>query len=180
MSTITSSGPPTERLEPKLDDFYREHYALVFRTAYGVTGSAEDAEDIVQTIFLRMLRREFPPESLKDPRAYLYRAAVNVSLSVVRQRRRHVLTGDSNPFEIAPHAIGANPLEELHKRLYDAIAELPPEQAEILILRYVHEYTNGQIAQLLRTSRGAVAVKLFRSRFLLKQLVRDSQREKKS
>lgn len=177
MSTVTLSGRTSGLLDQEVDRLFREHYSLVFRTAYGVTGSPEDAEDIVQTIFLRILRREFPPECVRNPRAYLYRAAVNLSLNTVRLRRRHVLTGEVEHFEAA--ASGPSPDEERHKRLYEAIAELDPEESEILILRYVHEYSNGEIAKLLGKSRGTVAVRLFRSRARLKQLIRASHTEKK-
>ena len=71
-------------LDPEFDRLFRDHYALVYRTAYSITGRAEDAEDVVQTIFLRLIRREFPPDLKKNPKAYLYRAAFNVSLSVMR------------------------------------------------------------------------------------------------
>jgi RNA polymerase sigma factor (sigma-70 family) len=97
MLTGLTSGP----LAKEIDQIFREYYSLVFRTAYGVTGSPEDAEDVVQTIFLRMLRSEFPPECMRSPKAYLYRAAVNLSLNTVRQRARHVLTNDAERFEAA-------------------------------------------------------------------------------
>ncbi len=44
--------PPRE-----LEKLFHEHNALIFRTAYRVTGSAEDAEDVLQTVFLRLARR---------------------------------------------------------------------------------------------------------------------------
>jgi RNA polymerase sigma-70 factor (ECF subfamily) len=179
MSTVKVTGRTSGRLEPEFDRIFREHYQLVFRTAYGVTGSPEDAEDIVQTIFLRMLRRQFPPDCMRDPRAYLYRAAVNLSLNTMRVRQRHVLTDDAERLESIVNRVRSSD-EQLHERLYAAIAELEPEDSEILILRYVHEYDNQKIAQLLGKSRGAVAVRLFRSRVRLKQLIRASHTEKKS
>lgn len=179
MSTVTFTGSTRRPLEQEFDRIFREHYPLVFRTAYGVTGNPEDAEDVVQTIFLRLLRSEFPPECMRSPKAYLYRAAVNLSLNVVRLRQRHVLTGDVEHFEGAV-AIGAGPDETRHQRLYEAIAGLDAEDSEILILRYVHDYSNADIARLLGKSRGAVAVRLFRSRARLKQLLRASQTEKRS
>ena len=52
MPQVTDS-PFSQEFEALFDD----HYALVYRTAYGITGRVEDAEDIVQTIFLRLLQR---------------------------------------------------------------------------------------------------------------------------
>jgi RNA polymerase sigma-70 factor (ECF subfamily) len=117
---------------------------------------------------------------MKSPKAYLYRAAVNLSLNTIRSRQRHVLTNDAESFEQALHSAGRNADEELHRRLYEAIAELDAKTSEILILRYIHEYSNGEIAKLLGMSRGVVAVQLFRSRAKLKQLIRAAESEKKS
>ena len=93
-------------------------------------------------------------------------------------RRRHVLTDDAERFEAVAPAGESNSAEELHRRLYEAIAELDPEAAQILILRYVHNYSDADIAKLLGKSRGVVAVRLFRSRARLKKLIRAPQGEK--
>jgi RNA polymerase sigma factor (sigma-70 family) len=58
------------------------------------------------------------------------------------------------------------------------LAELPPDAAQILILRYVHNYTDADIAQMLGKSRGAIAVRLVRLRTRLKQFVKASLGEK--
>ena len=79
------------QLVQELEGMFREHYRLIYRTSYAVTGNPEDAEAIVQAIFLRLVRREFPPDLKKNPGAYLYRAAVNQSVSMIRERRRRVL-----------------------------------------------------------------------------------------
>jgi RNA polymerase sigma-70 factor (ECF subfamily) len=176
MSAVTVTGRNRGQLAQEVGRIFEEHYEMVFRTAYGVTGSPEDAEDIVQTIFLRLLGRALPAEWMKNPRAYLYRAAVNLSLNTIRARQRHVLTDDVERFE-ARAAGGSSQEEALHRRLYEAIAALDPEDAEILILRYVHECSNGEIARLLGKSYGGVAVRLFRSRARLKLVVRGSHKE---
>ncbi len=72
--------PPRE-----LEKLFREHNNLIFRTAYRVTGSAEDAEDVLQTVFLRLARRA-EIDLAPSPASYLHRAAVNASLDLVRSR----------------------------------------------------------------------------------------------
>src|SRR5947208_1039017 len=136
-----AGGPFTQEFE----EIFQEHYLLVYRTAYGVTGRVEDAEDVVQTIFLRLLQRETSPDLARNPRGYLYRAAVNLSLNVVQARQRQAAEDiDELPASI-PEAASSR-AEEIHRRLYAAIAELKPKSAEILILRYVHNYSDAQIA----------------------------------
>ena len=162
---------PDQELRQDLAEVYREHYRMTYRTAYAITGRSEDAEDAVQTIFLRLARREFPPDLSKNPRAYLYRAAVNLALNVIRERKRRTSTAipDTEPSVLT---LEADPAEEIHRRLYEAVAELSPQSAHILLLRYVHDYSDAEIARLLGTSRGTIAVSLYRSRARLRKLMR--------
>ena len=173
-ATSTPAMPVETFSQPfpqEFDDLFQEHYVLVYRTAYGVTGRVEDAEDVVQTVFLRMLKREKPRELLKNPRGYLYRAAVNLSLTILKTRRRRVLTEASEELAVSLPARASSRAEELHHRLYDAIAQLKPKAASVLILRYLHDYSDAEIAKLLGTSRGVIAVTLYRSRARLKKLL---------
>jgi len=76
MSRATAFSASGESLAQEFEEIFREHYQLVYRTAYSVTGSRQDAEDVLQTIFLRLIQREIPPDLRRSPKAYLYRAAV--------------------------------------------------------------------------------------------------------
>ena len=167
-ATVLKMPPPAV---PWIEEIFREHHQLVYRTACVITGSPDDAEDILQTIFLRLLAQGVPP-NLKDPKAYFYSAAVKVSLSVLRARRRHVLTADSDVFE-APTRSGHSEVDYfLRSRLYQAIESLSPRTVEILMLRYVEDLTEPQIAKMLGKSRGTVAVTLFRAVARLRKLLR--------
>jgi RNA polymerase sigma-70 factor (ECF subfamily) len=170
---VNASDVIAEQLEQAFEAIFREHYRMVYRTAYGVIGNSEDAEDVGQTIFLRLLRSELPPEFLKSPKAYLYRAAVNESLNVIRSKKRSILTDQAEAFE-APATSDAASAEEAHHRLYEAVAQLSPAASEMLVLRYVHKYSLADIAKLLGTSRSVIAVTLFRTRNRLKKLMRAS------
>ena len=68
MSTVMAagdtSGKPSAR---EFEAFFLQHYQLVYRTAYSVTGRQEDAEDIVQTLFLKLLRRDSPMDLGSNP-----------------------------------------------------------------------------------------------------------------
>jgi RNA polymerase sigma-70 factor, ECF subfamily len=158
------------------EDLFQEHYILVYRTAYGVTGRVEDAEDVVQTVFLRLLQRDFRLKAeatgfMKNPKGYLYRAAVNLSLTVVQRRQRRARTETSEELAVAVPSRASSRAEELHRKLYEAIAQLNPKAASIVILRYLHNYSDADIAALLGTSRGVIAVTLYRSRARLKKLL---------
>src|ERR1017187_9215159 len=65
-----------------LDLIFREHHSTVFRAAYRVTGNASDAEDVLQTVFMRLLRRPPEAEAVGNMEGYLRRAAVNATLDL--------------------------------------------------------------------------------------------------
>jgi RNA polymerase sigma-70 factor (ECF subfamily) len=154
------------------DEIYRDHAPLVYRTAWGVLGSREDADDVVQTVFLRLLQRESPVEFQKNPGAYLYRAAVNVALDVLKARRRRpILVEHVEQLEIAAPSLDSRRLDELHQRLYAALDQLSPDAREILILRYMHKKSVADIGSTLGVSRAVVSLRLFRSRARLRTLL---------
>ena len=169
----TPEAETTGKLE--FEEIFNAYSRFVYRTAYAVTGRHEDAEDVLQTIFLRLAKREITPEILRNPKAYLHRSAVNVSLNVIRSRRRQAVLREAARLESAqtPDAT-INDDEELHACLREAIAQLKPQAAEIVLLRYVHNYSDAEIAQILGVSRGAIAIKLFRLRARLKKALRES------
>jgi RNA polymerase sigma-70 factor (ECF subfamily) len=173
MSTAIVTERTGTPLPAEFEEIFREHSRLIYRTAYGVTGSIEDAQDILQTIFLRLLERDFPRDFHKNPRAYLYRAAVNQSLDIVRKRDRRIFVGEEECLKIAAPSDAARD-DEIHQRLYEAIAELNPEAAQIVILRYLHNYSDAEIARMLGVSRAVIAVRLFRLRSRLKKLIQRS------
>jgi RNA polymerase sigma-70 factor (ECF subfamily) len=154
-------------LSQDFDRIFKEHHAMVYRAAYRITGNAEDAEDVLQTLFLRLLRREHPPEFHSNPKAYLHRAAINIALDVIRVRKPNVPTDESLPVDDR-----TKEAVEAHQIVRSALAELPAKAAEMFLLKYVEGYDNHEIARLVGTSRGSVAVMLFRARTRLKKSVR--------
>jgi RNA polymerase sigma factor (sigma-70 family) len=167
------SGEAHKALEQEFEALYREHCQLVYRTAFAITGSRQDAEDVLQSIFLKLLQREFPADLGRNPRGYLHRAAVNLSLNVLRSRKRQKkMDGVEEVASPEPAAIGeAGPEDELHERLLDAMTDLKPKATEILLLHYKHNYSDAEIAKMLGKSRGTIAVTLYRIRARLKKLM---------
>jgi RNA polymerase sigma-70 factor (ECF subfamily) len=166
-------------LPSQFEELFQEHHRLIYRTAFTVTGSRQDAEDVLQTVFLRLLRRGFPPDFDRNPRGYLYRAAVNLSLNTVRTRKRLRLVDDVEHLLAPVPAAESGPDDGLQRSLLDAITQLNARAVEILILRYEHEHSDAEIAKMLGTSRGTIAVSLYRTRARLKKLLsRATPREK--
>src|SRR3979409_2249355 len=96
-ATVQRTNP--RQLPEDLERIFQEHHGLVYRAAYRVTGNSEDAEDVLQTLFLRLLRRERPLDFQSNPKGYLHRAAVNISLDVIKLRKRNVPPDESIPVD---------------------------------------------------------------------------------
>jgi RNA polymerase sigma-70 factor (ECF subfamily) len=172
MSPIAVPMPANVALPQELERIYRAHAPLVYRTAWGVLGSREDAEDVVHTVFLRLLRRESPPDLQQNPKAYLYKAAVTASLDVLKAKRRRPVLVDADRLDIPSPDPRSSFDEELYERLYEAMARLNADAAAVLILRYMHYKSLADIGKELGLSRTAVGVRLFRSRARLRALLR--------
>jgi RNA polymerase sigma factor (sigma-70 family) len=94
MAITTALRVTDGALDRALEELFREHWQLVYRTAFSVLRNRHDAEDVLQNLFLKLFERELPVDVTKNPPAYLYRAAVNASLNVVRSRKNEVVTAN--------------------------------------------------------------------------------------
>jgi len=140
---------------------------MVFRTAYRITGNAADAEDVLQTVFLRLLRRG-PQEAMENDEAYLRRAAINAALDVMRLRQSARTVELVDLPSSGSNSTGENSYA-LRRALGHALAQLKPRPAEIFTLRFLEGLSNLEIAQMLGISQVLVAVSLHRTRLQLRK-----------
>ena len=158
-----------------LGSLFRNHYKGMFRVAYRITGSPSDAEDVLQTVFVRLTPGWSARDLSPNPRGFLYRAAINASLDVVRSRKRaNSVSLDVVDFEETGKHSVASPEDnlrdlELRDLVRQAVAKLEGRAATAFVLRYYEGYDNGQIAELLGTSQMVVAVTLHRARTRLRK-----------
>jgi RNA polymerase sigma-70 factor (ECF subfamily) len=165
---------PAEIRSEEFERIFRDHHALVFRAAYRVTGNHSDAEDVLQTVFLRLLRRNPDAEGIEDVVSYLYRASVNCALDLVRstQNARSIPLKEVAPLAAVDPASApdtAHSAAELRRWLRETLARLSPRAAEIFVLRFFEEKANPEIARILGTTEGTVAVTLSRTRDRIQQ-----------
>lgn len=156
-----------------LETLFRSHHVRLLKAAYRITGSMADAEDVAQSVFLRYARGDFDADRIANLECYLYRAAVNAALDVIRARGHR----ESVPVEIAD-ALQANDSRsperahsssEIRSWLRAELSKLNPRAAEMFILRYLEELDNPEIARMMSTSQAVVAVTLHRTRAKLKK-----------
>jgi RNA polymerase sigma-70 factor (ECF subfamily) len=155
----------------EIEKAFLEHHELVYKAAFRITGNASDAEDVLQTLFLRLVRREWAPDPECGWPAYLHRAAINIALDITRVRHRQVQMDDTQ-FQVPenrPDPHREHTATELRNYFTVALSELNATAAEMFVLRYVEGFSIQEIAKLLKTSKGTVAVTLFRTRSRLRK-----------
>ena len=158
----------------ELENLFQAHHGRVFRTAQRITGSAADAEDVLQTVFLRLVKGQDDYDWSQNPEAYLSRAAINASLDLLRSRTRSkaVALDDSEIDSIAstyknPEMVHAD--RELQTLVRQAVSRLGKTAGEMFVLRYYEGFDNKEIAGLLNTSPLVVGVVLHRARTKLRK-----------
>ncbi len=139
-----------------VEALYRAHWPRAYRAAYLVVHDAAGAEDIAQEAFLAALRALDRFDRRRPFGPWLHRIVVNRAIDWARARtlRREVEVDDAVAADPAPVA----ELEELVR----ALGSLPPEQRAVIVLRYLLEYTPGEIALMLDLPRGTVNSRLRR------------------
>lgn len=164
-------------VQTRLSELFGMHHRRVLMAAYRVTGSMADAEDVAQSVFLRLASSD--ELAMNNAGSYLYRAAINGALDLLRRRK----AAPSEPLDAAadvtseasrPEAEVAG--NELADWLRKALGEVSPRAAEMFTLRYVEELSNREIAALMRTSQAVVAVTLHHTRARLKKRLREMER----
>jgi RNA polymerase sigma-70 factor, ECF subfamily len=160
---------PANLSSAELERIFRENHALVFRAAYRITGNAGDAEDVLQTVFLRMLKRDPGADPVTNMTSFLHRAAVNAALDLARSRQniKNIPMDEMEPVLAEPASRNPERLHnstEIRDWLRDALGRLNPRIAEMFSLRFFEGKDNPEIAQLLNTTPGTVAVTLSRTR----------------
>jgi RNA polymerase sigma-70 factor, ECF subfamily len=139
-----------------------DHLDRLYRAAWALCGSREDAEDLVQDTYLRVLGR---PRLLRreEDLAYLLRALRNTFLAGRRSLRAR--TSHAPLDEELDHAVGPTPDELVEqRRVYALIAGLAPEFRDALVAVDVAGLSYREAARVLRVPEGTVTSRLARAR----------------
>jgi RNA polymerase sigma factor (sigma-70 family) len=169
---------PEVETRQRLSDLFGMHHRRVLLAAYRITGSMADAEDVAQSVFLRLAAGDL---TVTNAGSYLYRAAINGALDLLRRRRIAGAEPLDAVVQLAAEGHGSRPEAEAASRqmvgwLRTALGELSPRAAEMFTLRYVEELDNREIAALMHTSQAVVAVTLHQARSKLKKRLREMER----
>ena len=162
---------------------FDEHKRVLWGMCYRMTGSATDADDIVQDTFVKALER--PPTNIEAPiRPWLIKVAMNLCRDQLRRRRRREYFGPWLPSPVLTDRDGQSQLdhpvstEDSPGVRYDlmesvtlafllALEALTPAQRAVLLLRDVFDYSTAETAEALDMSKANIKVTLHRARRIM-------------
>jgi RNA polymerase sigma-70 factor (ECF subfamily) len=141
-----------------LEALFRSHWPRAYRAALVIVGDAAAAEDIAQEAFLAAVRALDRFDRRRPFGPWLHRIVVNRAIDWSRSRtlRREVGVEAVAEPAVVPHETSGA------AELAAALAALGPEQRAVIVLRYLLDYTPGEIAELLDLPRGTVNSRLRR------------------
>ncbi len=147
--------------ERDFDALFLAHYDRVYGILFRLLGSRAEAEDAAQEVFLRLYQQ--PPAQTKNVAGWLYRVATNIGHNTIRSRKRRwswqrwLVSTEQAP---APDALLES--EESRAAVRDALAQLKPQQAQLLLLRHMG-MSYAEIAESLKLNPNSVGKLLSRA-----------------
>ena len=144
-----------------LEELFRREWPRAYRAAYLVVHDAAAAEDIAQEAFLSAIRALDRFDRRRPFGPWLHRIVVNRAIDVTRARalRREVDAAAADSAEAPPD----RPSAPMSSELVGALGELSPEHRAVVVLRFLFDYTPGEIARALDMPRGTVNSRLRRA-----------------
>ena len=152
-----------------LGELFERHHAGLFRFCLRMTGNRAESEDLVQDVFMRMLkhRESFKPDTGFAP--WMYRIARNVAVDQLRRSSRAPQADpdlDARPTDLPPNDERVVEREQAGL-LRRALLQLPPDRREVLLLSRYELKTYEEVAEALGVSVGTVKTRAHRA---IKQL----------
>jgi RNA polymerase sigma-70 factor (ECF subfamily) len=144
----------------------------LFRFAFRLLGSSEEAKDVVQEVFIKLWNGREQLADIQNMEAWCMRITKNLSLDRLRARQRRSTDSISDGFEIRHEALTPHERTEIHENMQqinEMIAALPEKQRQVIHLRDIEGYSYNEICDILEIDMNQVKVNLFRARNAVKE-----------
>lgn len=143
------------RADPDFEAFVVANLDGLRRTAYLIAWDEREAEDLVQECLLKVARRWRRVGTMDQPLAYARRVLIHLALRGAGRRARRRAELSVAPAELGSEAAALAGLET-REELLQALAQLPPRQRAVIVLRYFLDLTEAETARALGCSTGTV------------------------
>lgn len=169
------------QLDQTFEDLFGQYYPMLLAYAKGLVG--DDAEDIVEDVFVELWQHQDRMEVGQRIQAWLYRAVYTRSLNVLKHRHvtaSYLSAVESINYQRMSHLDLYSPQEyveneDLRVRLDEAIGELPEKCREVFRLSYMFGMRNREIAEALDISVKTVEAHMYKALKHLRERLRDAR-----
>jgi RNA polymerase sigma-70 factor (ECF subfamily) len=189
MRTPNPADPASSDAAAFLERAMEQYGKATYNFAYRLTGNEADARDLTQDAFIRVFRawRSFQPGT--SFLSWIYRIVTNLHRDELRRRKgryQEQIPEDNEPQQYGgARPLATDPIEEyvagqLDEPLAKALAQLSPEQRQVVILADIEEHSYQEIADIMGCSIGTVRSRLHRARGLLRRLISRAQQQRQT
>lgn len=170
---MTEADSPTTRGQVHWEALFSETYPSLFRYVHRLTGDEDQAEDVAQECFVRLLRRPLPAD--REAKLWLFSVALNLVRDAGRKhaRRKRLLTMYSPPATAADRPDEVTEQRETAAHVRAALARLPERDRAMLLMRQ-EGFTHREIAETAGVAHGSVGTLLARSMKRLRAALHDT------
>ena len=155
-------------MENDPEQIIKTYSDMVYRLAFARTGTKEDADEVYQEVFLRLLKKRPAFESQEHCKAWLLRVTVNCSNTLLSAlwKKRTVALEEDLPFQ-----------EKDSLELYKELSQLPQKYRDVIHLFYYEELSVADIAKILHRKESTVRTQMTRARTMLKEILEEEEYE---
>jgi RNA polymerase sigma-70 factor (ECF subfamily) len=166
-----------EALEPLV----REYQAQAMGAAYLITGSRDEAEDVVQTAFIRAYEHISQFDSARGFKPWFMRIVINTAINQLPKQNNASIDDISNEFYLSAADTIWDSLTEIERQIEEnqlretiisALDKLPGEQRAVVVMRYYLDMEDDEIAQILKRPSGTIKWRLHNARKYLRAILR--------
>ena len=180
MKFFFSSLRSGDEISNQFDQLVRPHISALYKTAYKLTGSAHDAEDIIQDVLIKLYLKTSEILAVKELRPWLFRCVYNQFIDHCRKKQRYPST-DQNHNELAEGSIldrlispepGPQQLTVISEQCDEvmaALSSLGNEQRAMVVLHFIEGLTLDELAGIFNLPLGTVKSRLHRIKAQLKK-----------
>ncbi|MBA3943676.1 MAG: RNA polymerase sigma factor [Herpetosiphonaceae bacterium] len=155
-----------------LEALFDRYQATVYQTAVAITRDPQLAEEVLQDTFFRLYKTAHRLDTSLPLAPWLYRVAINLCYTRLKSLRAwtdsfHLL---AERLFVPAHTLPERAAErnDVHDLVHSTLAELEPKHRAVLVLYYLHDYSIGEISEIVGVPAGTVKSRLFHARKLLK------------
>jgi RNA polymerase sigma-70 factor, ECF subfamily len=156
----------SENLEKRISDIYHQHYLDVYRFLICFSGNQDEAEDMTQEVFIRVLKNLSNFNGTSSLKTWIFSIAKHVAIDHYRKKRfssifkegffKHIASKEKGPTELVE-------ISEVQQEVHEAISGLKPNYRAVVLLRGINEFSIKETAEILNCTESKVKVDYHRA-----------------